>query len=155
MSRNRAHKGRPCPWCGNPMRYEGGRGQGRHAPTDEHLVPRVRGRGLGPRPVVCAKCNQDKGQMTLDGFLGVLNARGDKRAKHVARWMEAHVEAVNHARNLEYEWARRQEIERGSIINRGRGKRGSCDPVGPGDDANRREVSRRGDDADEQGVSPQ
>ena len=51
------------------------------ARTKEHVKPKCDG-GRVTVPA-CSRCNNDKGDLYLNEWVGVLKAAGDKRAKHV------------------------------------------------------------------------
>ncbi len=83
----RAAQGKPCPYCGHTMSSSG-------APNDilrpsrDHLIPRSQGthfeNGFN-RIVVCAACNEAKGNFTLRLWLARLLIDGDGgRASRVA-----------------------------------------------------------------------
>lgn len=73
----RAH---PCPYCGAVMK--GQRVTHANHPTREHVVPRAL--GGGPTIIVCRRCNNHKGDMTLDEWADALALAHDYRAKRVA-----------------------------------------------------------------------
>lgn len=58
--------GKPCPYCDRIM-SDRGLPSDRRFPTREHLLSRSRGGRLSPenRLIVCARCNEDKGDRTL------------------------------------------------------------------------------------------
>jgi 5-methylcytosine-specific restriction endonuclease McrA len=74
------HHGRSCLYCG----FEMLRGHPSR-PTREHIVPKSKGGDLNPenRLVVCAPCNGDKGDLTLENWAHKLTRRGDPRASLV------------------------------------------------------------------------
>ena len=74
------HVGKPCPYCSCEMTAVG-----RHQATRDHKHPRSKGGTLGKRNkiVVCARCNNDKGSLTLEKWLERLKTAGDPRAEKV------------------------------------------------------------------------
>lgn len=71
-------RGKPCPYCGQPMR------QGRSRPSPDHLWPRSKGGASGLNIVyACQQCNHDKAEMTIDEWLAKLERNSDRRARHV------------------------------------------------------------------------
>jgi len=85
------HDGKPCPYCGDPMDPAKGR-----KPTRDHIKPKSRGGSLagGNRAVVCERCNADKANKHLEGFLLRLLRSGDARAPIVAAFIINNREAV-------------------------------------------------------------
>lgn len=73
-------RGKPCPYCRNPM--SGRSGNHGNAPTREHVNPRVR--GGGPIVIACRKCNTDKGDLSLREWATILLMRNDFRGKIVS-----------------------------------------------------------------------
>jgi len=60
----RVHKGEPMP---------------SNTATRDHLQPRIRGgKGPGNKVDCCLKCNQDKGSLTLDEYIVVLQYRRNR-----------------------------------------------------------------------------
>jgi hypothetical protein len=104
MGRLTHYRGESCPWCTVTMSTA----SPRTSPTREHLVPRVRGGHVGPTVIVCSKCNNDKGDVHLDGWLGLLRARDDRRAYFLAKWMQHNWRTVARVRQLETQWADEQ-----------------------------------------------
>ena len=81
LHRLRAAVGTECPYCGSVMTKSG-----RH-PSRDCIVPRSRGGTHRAENViiVCAPCNNDRGNWSLPAFLAALQAEGDPRAEHVAK----------------------------------------------------------------------
>ena len=76
-------RGRPCPYCGQPMPAHGA-----HRPTPDHIRARSKGYGLGPNTAyVCWRCNQDKAALSLSEWLAHLHRAGDPRAAHVEKFI--------------------------------------------------------------------
>ena len=71
------YNGRPCPYCGDQMLIGSAK-----RPSRDHKLPRSRGGTLtnGNRLIVCAPCNNDKDDMTLEEFARYLSRRCDPRA---------------------------------------------------------------------------
>jgi hypothetical protein len=93
--------GKPCPYCrvtmtspriykGNGAAYfEPGMRNRKDSATKDHVIPRSRLWGLAHRIlVVCARCNNDKGNETLEEWLATLIARKDIRALHVRNLLD-------------------------------------------------------------------
>ena len=82
--------GHACPFCSEAMQLGAP-----SEPTFEHLQPTSRGgafRGRN-RIVVCARCNADKGDLTLAEFRRVLVQVRDPRAEQVTAFMLARGES--------------------------------------------------------------
>lgn len=77
----------PCPYCRKQMLVL----VRRLAPTRDHVHPKSRGGSDGPENilVVCSKCNNDKGNLTLAEFAGTLEWRCDPRERYVRQVIEA------------------------------------------------------------------
>jgi 5-methylcytosine-specific restriction endonuclease McrA len=76
--------GLPCPYCGEPMTVPD------RAPSHDHIRPKSPRHTLdklGNRAVVCWRCNQDKGSLSVGRFLNRLARAGDPRAMHVEAFM--------------------------------------------------------------------
>jgi 5-methylcytosine-specific restriction endonuclease McrA len=72
--------GSPCPYCGQPMAF----------PSRDHLHPRSRGGALTDihnRVIACARCNADKGSLSIRRWLIRLAATCDVRAAVVAKFI--------------------------------------------------------------------
>lgn len=88
-------EGDGCPYCGLTMRSGTQR-----PPSREHILPKSRGGGDGAIniAIVCAPCNNDKSDWTLDEFAARLTTGDDPRAPRVrafwARWAMATAEGV-------------------------------------------------------------
>lgn len=89
--------GEPCPWCRETM-VKPPVGSSRvhshpHRVSRDHLIPKSR--GGGPIVFVCAACNGDKADKTLDQWLIELLADGDPRGAVVAAWMARHARQID------------------------------------------------------------
>lgn len=84
-----AHSARQtaCPYCGTTMN---GRDKHPRAPTRDHVQAKSVGGSRAPENfvMVCRLCNGHKGRMTLEEFHAWLDQRGDKRARHVAAFID-------------------------------------------------------------------
>lgn len=83
--------GKRCPYCMRVMEKAG-----RCRPTREHMRPVSR---QGPRYginviVTCLECNENKGNLTLEGFCYRLAKVRDPRAAHVRAWIDAVLEKL-------------------------------------------------------------
>src|SRR5690242_13095852 len=79
----RRNRGKPCPYCNQPMR------DGRSHPSPDHIWPHSKGGTLGENVVfVCYQCNQDKRATPLRVWHARLVAKGDKRARFVGAFIE-------------------------------------------------------------------
>lgn len=69
--------GKRCPYCAHRMRFGGP-----NPPTRDHVHPKSLGGSDDPSNIliVCKSCNNDKADMTLGQFLGMLMATDDCRA---------------------------------------------------------------------------
>lgn len=75
----------PCPYCARLM--DGRRPTASTSPTRDHVIPQCLG---GTRVVlVCRRCNLDKASTPIATWLVLLERRGDKRAPHVAAFIQA------------------------------------------------------------------
>jgi len=73
--------GSPCPYCGMAM-------LGDREPSRDHIKPRSRRHRLpGNQAIVCWRCNQAKGSLSLGRWLNRLRAAGDSRAEHVTAFV--------------------------------------------------------------------
>ena len=78
-------RGKPCPYCRQPMRATGA-----HEATPDHMVAHSKGGRAGQNILyVCRKCNLDKAELSLSEFLTKLERDGDKRAKTVRQFIES------------------------------------------------------------------
>lgn len=76
----------PCPYCRRQM--DGTKQSHSTYPTRDHVVPKSRG---GYFVVICCRqCNNEKANLPLVGWLGLLKRRNDPRAIHVAAFIDAH-----------------------------------------------------------------
>ena len=76
-----SYKGWRCAYCDTVMDGKGGK-----APTRDHVIPKAKG-GTSDRAnilIVCRSCNGDKGCMSLEMFVRVLQFQRDSRAERVA-----------------------------------------------------------------------
>lgn len=82
-------RGKPCPYCRQPMTYRGA-----HEATPDHVTARAKG-GRGGINIlyVCRRCNLDKKDMSPVEFHAKLVAASDRRAAIVQDF-------INHARSV-------------------------------------------------------
>ena len=85
MAKVRSRRG-PCPYCGNRFARRGERMK-----TIDHVHPTSKGGspGFENRVACCWRCNNDKMDLGLTKWLALLVERSDRRATHVARFIEA------------------------------------------------------------------
>lgn len=74
-----------CPYCRKGMTLSGPRQM-----TRDHIRPRSKGANLSGynKVLVCAKCNNDKGDSHIGNWQVTLAAQNDPRAVHVANFIE-------------------------------------------------------------------
>lgn len=82
--------GSPCPYCGEPMVGP------ERWPTRDHIKPRRFGGSGDPvnGAIVCNRCNNDKGGLTLRHFASRLRRAGDPRAERVYAFRQWHKERL-------------------------------------------------------------